>query len=586
MAFGLKVNGEFLDLYPNSTISFIKNSELWVTGDPTINDGSYSFPLDVPLTETNKRILRWPHRIDSYEPLQKFHESVLYVGEGMSIGLPLFTGDCYVESSGPFRAKVFLTSASLNTKKDLKFSDVNIGEYRIPSPLPLENLMTLTCQNPLDYDFIFFPVRNDSLTIDQKVDIWNVGGHYQNAYNAQTASWNFAFTGAGLGIENNNILTPFLRLEVLIDKVVTALGYTLINEWILTEEERLICVYNNKSISSVENLYYDIIRYNEHVPRDMKLTEFLIKISKWYFIGLFVDDAAKTITLLPYSQVIKADARYNWSDRAIVDYTLKNDTKMPRSIGYGVDSSDAYFTNNYSDDDATLEDGAVLADWYNRIVAPPSVPPTAGYYLSYIDRSIRYRDIANNISWNIVQHIFKSISTNGAGEEYTSEVIPLFDFYDKDWFIATPRADIQPNMEMQIYDEDNNLVRQDLVSPLSSVRVMIYRGFRTINNDPYPYANSTAYDPTNEAETFDISLHYDGDKGIYNRMGRSWIEFMKFKKITTHKLDLKIQDILNFREYDKVRIANMNYFVKSMRINVTSSGLSLTDCELVSIPFN
>jgi hypothetical protein len=585
MAFGFKVNNDFLDLYPGSTVSFVKNTELWVTGDPTINEGSYTFPVDVPLNEKNKRLLGYPDRIDRLGPMRILEDVTLYIGHGLSIGIPYFSGKLYIKESTRDTAKVFMTTDGLNSKKDIKFADVNIGEYNIPTPLPLPGLMNLTTLNPLDYDFIFFPVRNDSLTTEERIAVWNVGGWFHNAYSENSASWNFDFTGSGLGIENNNIITPFLRLEVIIEKVCEALGYTFVNNWLLHEEQRLICIYNNKSISSVDDFYYTIIRYNEHLPSGMTLTDFLIKIAKWQFVGLFIDEISKTITMTPYRDVVKLDAAHDWSSRALRDYNVASDTSLVRSVGYSPDSSDAYSSNNYGQNDATLESGAVIEDWFNRFNPIPPLVAMSGYYLSYIDRSIRYRK-PGPVGWSIVQHIFKSITVGGQGADFLSDVVPLFDFYDKDWRIATPRADIRPTMELRIYDEDDELIRADLSNSLNTIRPMIYRGMRTINQNPMPYANSSPYDPANEADTFEYSLHYDGEKGIYERYGREWLEFLKSKKIVKQNINLKLQDILNFREWHKVRIENMNYFVKSMKITVTQNGIQPTECELVTIPFN
>lgn len=573
MAFGFKVNGDYLDLLPGSSVSFVRNTELWVTGDPTFNEGNYTFPVDVPLNAKNKRLLRWPDRIDNARPLEKIEDCTLYIGAGKSVGVPVFWGSLYIKESGPNRAKLFMTTEGLNTKKDLKFSDVNIGEYRIPAPLPLQGLMTATCNNPLDYDFVFFPVANQSTDVVINYQNWN----YQN---------NWVIPAGDPLFRNNRAITPFLRLEVLLKKVAEALGYNLIDNWLLHEEQRLICVYNNKSINSAESFYYDIIRYNEHVPTDMSLTDFLVKIAKWQFIGLFVDNIAKTITLQPYADVIKGDAAHNWTARTLVDYTLKLDSTLPKEIGYGRDSSDAYFSNNYASDEATLEDGAVLVDRFNRMPPPTPVNAIPGYYLNHIDKSIRFRN-TDNKGWSIVQHIFKSIELNSQGIDYFSEVIPLFDhqedFSDRH---SMPRADITPTMEFEKKDENDDWVRDDKTNKLTNIRTTIFRGFRTVNNHPYPYANSSAYDPTNEAETFEHSLHYDGERGIYNRYGKEWVEFMKMKKIVNRRINLRLQDILNFREWEKVRIDNMNYFVKSLKITVTQNGIQPTECELVSIPFN
>lgn len=160
-------------------------------------------------------------------------------------------------------------------------------------------------------------------------------------------------------------------------------------------------------------------------------------------------------------------------------------------------------------------------------------------------------------------------------DSFTFGVIRNFNY-------SIPRADIPLNINLKFDDE---IVYQN--AEQSSIRLMIYRGYRDYHGSgvsgTYPYANATAYDPDTETESFNHSLHYDGEKGIYNTYGKEWMTFLRTKKIVKRYLKLTVADILNHKEYDKVRIGNMNYFVRSMRINVTSSGLGLTECELVTI---
>jgi hypothetical protein len=175
----------------------------------------------------------------------------------------------------------------------------------------------------------------------------------------------------------------------------------------------------------------------------------------------------------------------------------------------------------------------------------------------------------------------------GRGDNWLSKCIPAF----SDWAAfdisytfpyTLPRVDHALNIKLKFDDE---VVEN--TAELGSIRLMIYRGMRTDAGpgNSYPYANATAYDPATQSESFDHSLHYDGEKGIYKLYGENWMDFLKKKKIVTMRLKLTVADILNHKESDKVRIGNMNYFVKSMRINVSGSGLGLTECELVSIPF-
>lgn len=598
MAFGIKANGYFLDLSDNSQLSFEINTELWVTGDPTVSTGSYSFPFKIPLTPTNQYVLRNPHRVDAYTRLSVIDDVVVYMGEGMSVGLPVFVGRLFIKSasSSDMEASCFVVVEGLGRKKELKFSDVDMGVFNLSVPVSLKAVMDYTVDNPLEQPFVFFPVRNKSIYysisgIDPVEDIENYAYYNEVMNDFDTSqnnwSWHYFTNPKFVG---NMMITPFLRLEYILTKVGEELGYTIVDEWLITDELKSICLFNNKSISDLEARYKNIIRYNEHLPTQMTLVEFLKQVCKWMYIGVFVNHFSKTITLRPYKHVLSQAARHNWTDRMTDDDLLEQDNSVPDSIVYAKDDTDQYFTKDYVSDLVLFQDGAIVTDyfepggdWNTHGLAP-------GYY--YVKRNgamYRYDTSKTNPfeKWKKQQHVFRGVVVGGEGPQLQVKVIPLF---DDDTYgglsntntVTIPRADIP--MTIQIKDEDQY---HDFKNDLTSIRFTIYRGRRAFpgRTHPIPYANNSAYDPATETESFDLSLQMDGDKGIYNVYGKEWMTFMNEKKIVTIKLKLTIQDILNHKEYDKIRIGNMDYLVKSLKVNVTAFGLGLTEATLVSVPF-
>ena len=158
MAFGIKICSRYLDLVPESQISFEKTTELWVTGDPTLQIGSYSFPFDVPLTDTNRLTLRFPERIDAYTRPVIIDDVILYAGAGMSLGLPLFTGRLFVKTATNEKASIFIVVDGLSRQNEKKMEDVDMGVFNLGPPLQLHSVMTYSANNPQYYPFIFFPV--------------------------------------------------------------------------------------------------------------------------------------------------------------------------------------------------------------------------------------------------------------------------------------------------------------------------------------------------------------------------------------------------------------------------------------------
>lgn len=596
MAFGVKVNGAFLDIDDRSQLTFEINTELWVTGEPSVNLGSYSFPFDIFLTDNNRYLLRFPDRIDAYTPLQKIEGAIVYIGEGKSIGLPVFTGDLYVKSSGRHRASLFMIVEGLGKQKEKKFEDVDMGVHNLSgtSEAAMETLMNGTTTSPLDHDFVFFPVKNETLTIPE-------GKWWEDDFNVINKRFlnNWTALYATLAPYKGNLpIVPFLRLEIVLERLVEQMGYSLVNDWIGDDDElRKICVFNNKSISDTETKFKYKIRYNEHLPSEMSLIEFLVTVARSNFVGVFVDHYSKVITLRPYKSLLAQNARQNWTDRQVNDYDIEQDNTVPYEIGFDTDTSDAYFSKNFVSVAVLAADGATVVNYWKAYGDPSSHSLIDGYYKVKRDNSVMRYDPSRTLiteKWTRFSHQFLRVLIGGNGKPVLFKAIPVWDY---SYIITTspvttnvmPRCDIPMTItrkgKFDADAEEDTLVEQK--NKLASIRLFIYRGMKNTNGSAYtfPYANATAYDPATESETYNHSLHMDGEKGLYKKRGKEWMEFLRRKKIVTMKLKLTVQDILNHREYDKVRVDNMDYFVKSIRVSVSGAGIGISDVTLVSCPF-
>jgi hypothetical protein len=595
MAFGIKASGYFLDLNDNSQMSFEINTELWVTGEPTVSTGSYSFPFELPLTTTNQYVLRNPHRVDAYTRLSVIEDVVVYMGEGMSIGMPVFVGRLFIKSasSSDMKASCFVVVEGLGRKKELKFSDVDMGVFNLGVPVSLKAVMDYSVDNPLEQPFVFFPVMNNTL-YDEYTENWVhfprdiFGSRIINDYYDGDWGWN-SETDPDKAI--NAMLIPFMRLEYVLERLVENLDYTLVNDWMADDDElRSICLFNNKSINDLSTTYKNIIKYNEHLPSQMQMVEFLKIVSKWAFCGLFVNHFTKTIVMRPYKHVLSAAPRHNWTDRVADDDLLEQDNKVPYALDYDVDSNDKYFSQTFVSTVSLVLNGAIIAP-YNKAGGDIDTHGLIdGYYKVMRDGTVMRYDPAKTFAadrWTKFNHQFESAIINGNGERVKIKAIPCFqDSYAPNNLdvieYSLPRCDYGLSMYIKIGDEVKTYTQE-----LSSIRLMIYRGRKNFigASGNYPYANNSAYDPATQTESYNHSLLLDGEKGIYEQYGKEWMTFMKEKKIVTIKLRLTLQDILNHREYDKIRIGNMDYLVKSLKVNVTAFGLGLTECTLVSVPF-
>jgi len=600
---GFYINGGFLDLFPGAKVNFEVNSEIYTTGEPTIVEGSYSFPFTVPLSANNRKLLNFPHLIDNFAPMMADADAIFYAGSGQSVGFPLYQGKLFVYDAveDPLAgdtAEISFIIKGLAVKKELKFEDVDIGTYDLGTT-DLADHMTDTTIHPLDYDHIFFPVWNPTIPVGwppmgsgaYQVVGGSIYGQFMNAKD-RDGLWFFKKPTSSdwPRIQKNAVLVPFMRLKVVVAKAVAALGYNLEDKWLVGEEMELICMFNNFSINNLESGWNNIIRYNDHVPAKMKIVDFLKDVCRMWFVGIFLNIDNNTLSLIPYRDLLDQAHKHDWTAKAERRAGNNQDNRVPRSFGYAVDSTDEYFNNNYVSENALLAGGVTITDYTGAASIPNA--SADGFYNATRENAI-YEKTGEYI--RIWSHKFKWIYTNGGrGADVAFNASPMFErFYYRNWEFTgfndqiVPVCAIPMNVRFDIEVDDGEAPIKEFSHELSSIRLTFYRGNRPLVDGyagTWPYANSNAYDPTDEMETFDYSMHMDGDKGIYAKWAKEWIYFMLNKKVRKQRFLLSISDVLNWKQYDKVRVGSMMYFVKSMRLSFSDKGMDPVECEIVSIP--
>lgn len=583
MAFGFKINGAFLDLLPGSKLRFERNNDIYATGDPTLLEASYSFPIEIPLTAHNRKLLRYPDLVDAMTPLVSEGGCALYIGDGQSLGMPMFTGRLYVKRarSSPHspRASVFMVTEGLNEGKDTTFDEVDLGKYEVAAPVNMAGVMKDGTIYPLDYPFVFFPVRNEQwadmsqfVTDDFVGD--PTGWAYQNYY--RTDIDHFVNVASDT---KNMILTPFLRLQPLVQKCIELLGYTMDDQLFTDEEMQLLCLYNNVSIYDPDTVVPTEIRYNAHVPRSMGVVEFVKKVARNFWCGIFTDTVTKTISIVPLRYVLDRPHRHDWTEKAAEEYDTMQDNGVPKRVGYATDGADGYFGYKYTSPEVLLAEITFDVDGI-RYYWPSGTQPLYKYF----KRDNRYMVLAAGASpggWKTLLHRMEGVNTGGRGDAWASEVIPLFAYYNGARYL-TPICNMRGTGRLKLGSE---LVEQ--TQDMQSIRIVHYRGRRAIETGHViPYASCNAYDPTNEDDTFGHSLLYDGPANMHDRWAAQWLLFMDKKRIIKRRFNLKARDIMNLKEWDKVRVGSTMCFVKSMSIEVGEDGIDPVDCELVTIPIS
>lgn len=563
---GIKVRNQFLDLFPDTAIEIELNHPIGIiTNSLDEIQGGLSFPIEIPVDGINASIIGRVDRLDIDEVFIDSEYCELWAD-----GILLFPGKVTIQGSTNKRAKLFMIFNEIKDLSDVALASLDLGGDRSIGADTATRLAHArdTAVNPLDYDYIFFPVLNPKYL----GDLYPV--YLQNFQNY----WSFVTDGFTENIAG--VATPFIRVDYLLTKIFKALGYTLDNQWQTNDELKQLVLYNNYSIYEDLNTWASSINLTNHVPYTQAI-DFLKAIVGTFALGLFPDPHNKTCTIIPFRDLILSPEADDWTSRAAADFGYETNRDFISKFRYDIDTNDD------------------LSVTYSGITAPPGLVVgeglTARIMRAASEFGIRYAIADNSIYFitppgltlpYVIQYQ-NPVIKDGSDKEYTSTLIPMWNSWNlhKDGVIELGDDLVfQEWMLPHIKHLGYTTYIQALKTTCVSFRTMIYRGFQPCDDGisgTYPMASATEYNIRGE-QIGNYSLEWDRENGVYNKFWKLPYEMLRSKKKVTRKLLLTIRDLLNFKFQNKYRIENQNYFMTKLRFNITARGLSPVDAEMIS----
>lgn len=560
---GLRYNSEFLDVDPTASLSWELNNLVFSNSDSSKLPGSFSFPFTLPATPRNRELLNYPDRIDNTE-------SFLIEGE-VSIcfnGLVVFPGTMKVTEASVNDIKVYIIANPLSSVKTTPLNELDLdGDRTFADEAAVLAHAKATALDPLDYDYVFFPIWNRDY-LDDLSD--NPRGRFQNWYNSTTGAFSVD--------HDHPALMPFVRLDYILDKIFSGTDYDFENRFQTTDELRLIVLYNNKSLWTAEGLATTINLQN-HVSKTGSAA-FVRKAMGAFCLGLFYNPWNKVLRLIPIQTLLDAPPRHDWTDKILHTPTVNSSDQQPEILCWKRDDNDGAWAHY----DKYQKPAAIDGELLNSGLAA-AAPGT--YYV--IDRHSYY--LKNSIPRYFFKYTTLGCAPQDTGKPaFEAELQPLWDGYlygegqtpvTDGNYVATPHCRIKGSVEY-IYDEggpDEEVRNQANDIP---DRMTIYRGmYPDFDGDDYPFASGLPWD-TESNLIGEVSLRWDSQYSHYDTWWKGWHQMLLNGKNVTALLALSLADILSFNFEDKVRIQNQDFFVKKMRITLTPRGLAPVEVELVS----
>ena len=568
---GIKIKKTFLKLFATTSFSFELGNTAYL-GDAidTISNGLI-FSTDIPSDYPNDFLLNYPFKVDNALDFVKDEPCEVYKN-----GRVIFLGSLTVKKALKGKITIHIAINSIAELKSKKLKEMDFGSFPLLNATsPLEDYFGSTCYNPDNFNWIFHPVWNKGMYPDANKPYPTHGlDEFQNIWVQDGIS----LLGK-VQFSDGGIASPFMKLKYVLKKVFETNGYTFQNEFQNTKELDLMTLYSNTSVMDSEG-FANIgdFQLKDAAPSGTP-SDLIGKLCRLFALQLDVNMFDKTVSLTPFKDLLNRPAAHDWTKKLIKITEITENPNYPtsftwkRGTDWALPSVDELFSlPRFVESTTRVQKGlyALGDDQWEYFDSDPN-------------------DVTNYESQRAILH--DSVNIGGVKSEWESDLHTLSDCKVS----TTPRYMPAINQKIEFRDKDK------VECP---IRLMMFRGMREgASGIIYPFASAETQSmddrvskigwdffggitipPQYEPVNAEYSYTWEGDTGIYNRFHKDVHTFLKNKKDVSAQFYLSLDDIIGFHFSQKVRVQNMEYFIKNMKGTLKSAGDGIiVECDLVSV---
>lgn len=574
--------GEFLDTQANFTLDFELNNQVF-SSNATALPGSYTFPVDVPLTDHNRRLLSNPQLIQNRYKFRSIPGVIVYCH-----GIELFTGELRITDAGPKKVRMTIISNPVRPMRDIGLNELDLGGERSAGGTD-ENLGTFAAaaERPDDYDYTLFPVYApdfDATTADI------TDNDYINWWNS--TEYTFSLDSVAL------ILFP--KVEYLLSRMFAELvpDFSFINAWQITRELRRLYVLNNFDSRVVVDgnilTTQSNINLKNHVGT-MKCADFLKAIMARFCLGLFTSPFKKKIVLRALRDIVSHPARLDWSNYVLADYNITDDqSDTPMKFQDPA-------LNGTTERGGEIENITTYLSWIQFNADLPFL--SDGIY--YIETTETLWEVNDDSGFPFPYYLGKKRRAVILDESPVLEGL-----------LAPPATyRIQGDSHYPWYEQPGSYWENQNPDGVAEwlriinefdLQLIFYRGFQSpdaIYLPERPYASVMQWRPDAPLPTPAVittkdsgpsgaitihgpaqySLLWSGDSGLYQQWWKQWHDVLSRGKHVTRRFTLPVAELTAFSFEEKVRIHNVEYMVKRLRVSkALDNGRVLVEASMIT----
>lgn len=547
-------------------------------------EGSYVFGLATPLSDKNKTIYGFPHRLEMF---QNYSKNFDFKGSFNGIPLPI-TGnnkvtdinDKSIKSNVGIAIGEFISFTKNKTLKDIDLG----GDYTFASSIDKNVYIVNSIYSGYpDYKFAKFPVYNPDLYKGTSLNTAWQNVNYINGDNP-----------LGNPSPNPDLEVLFIYLGYVVKQIFESFGFNVIQNPFESDEELkklvLLNYYSDHLLETTTS--FNLI---DHIPPH-NIHSLLTELHKLFGSVYFINHVTREVEIKLYNDILKDHDYVDFSDN--IKSKIESEL-LPLTSGY-------FFNYKYDSNDSLPQDMIVEYDEsFHTLIDPvtsysdlPDYGGTAYLHTNEVclvkDENAYYQfeqtgTNPNTYGWLYFSENMYEYSSDDLDPKFEPEISPmLISKHEIDVSGATGSW-LTPKCMVGLFkDTDNAWIKGDVEGwenfRLKAVdvfdpRICFYRGVRNKSSGTYPFGTYDIYDyDSNIIGT--KSLRMDGDTGIYKNFWERYVNWyhknrrpVKFIKMLT-PVELRNLDFSK-----KHRINGIDYFIKGVKTPVSSKSIGYSTLE-------
>lgn len=575
-------DGQFLEEVPQ--LQFELNNQVFSTSKTDVLPGSFSFPTDLNLSDRNRLLLDNPQLINNARKWKKIENVTVYC-----YGVPLFVGTLKISETSAGKAKIYVVTEAVGKIKDSLLANMQTDYLRDfgDNALACFTHMELTSYQPEDFDYAFFPVYIP--TFDDTPLATPLAANFQNHFDGYTQDFN----------PDSAAFTPFIRVDFLLKRIFqdNVPDYTFVNGWQIDRELGRLYLWNNYDVRESSDGdtpdFPEQIDLRKHLG-ELKGADLLKWLMSLFCLGLFTDVFGRKITLIALRDILRRPPAHDWSQYVLADYVITDDSSEtplkfchPQPEGSPPNIPDDVPLPSYSSDQ---EFQSALGGGL----------PDGLYYIEAEELVMQVFNVDGS-SFATELGIKRKCVVFGDSPEFEPGIGVPFTWH----FASQGHYPWIMNQTGSYFHEEGDPLEWKRVENKFDPFLMFYRGFQENTGEVIhdrPYASNDVWNApaqplparaqittksgsviTSHGDA-QYSLLWYSDRGLYAQWWAAWHQMLMNGKHVTRQFALPVARLIEFSFQDKIRIHNLDYFVKKLKVGkAIGNGLLVVEASLVSV---